>query len=71
VNVTSANFAGSGGSAAVGEGEAPGVGVAVVAPASAAPVWLSSFLQAEVRIIAEMAISKVIRKIIFVDLSAF
>ena len=42
MNVTSANFAGNGGSVVVGEGEAPGVGVAVAAPASAAPVGLSS-----------------------------
>lgn len=65
MKVTSANFAGNGGSAADGEGEAPGVGVADAAPASAAPVGLSSFLQADVKRTAEMAISKANRKIIF------
>jgi hypothetical protein len=68
VNVTSGNLAGNGGSVVDGDGEATGVGVAVVATASgAAPAFSFEdlFWQADVKRIAEIAISKTIRKIIF------
>jgi hypothetical protein len=72
--VTSPNFAGNGGSVVDGDGEAPGVGVAVVAPASGAAPEFSFedlFWQAEEKRAAEIAIGKINRKIIFVDASSF
>jgi len=66
VNVTSANFAGNGGSVVDGDGEAPGVGVAVVVPASgAAPAFSFEdlFWQAGVKSTAEITTSNVYRKI--------
>jgi len=66
VNVTSANFAGNGGSVVDGDGEAPGVGVAVAAPESGAVPAFSFevlFWQAGVKSAAEIATSKVNRKI--------
>ena len=66
MNVTSANFAGNGGSVVDGDGEAPGVGVAVVAPASGVALAFSFedlFWQAGVNRAAEIAISKINRKI--------
>jgi hypothetical protein len=68
VNVTSANFAGNGGSVVDGEGEAPGVGVAVVASAFGAEPAVSFedlFWQADVKMAAEIAVAKTNRKIIF------
>jgi hypothetical protein len=73
VNVTSANFAGNGGSAAVGEGEAPGVGVVAAPPSGEAPAFSFEdlFWQEDVKSAAEIMIKKVNRKIISVVLSSF
>jgi hypothetical protein len=59
-------LAGNGGSVVDGEGEAPGVGVAVVAPASVeerAVSFEDLFWQADVKRAAEIATSKINRKI--------
>ena len=67
MNVTSANFAGNGGSVVDGVAEAPGVGVAVAAPASGVAPGFSFedlFWQADVKRAAEIAIVKTNRKII-------
>ena len=74
MKVTSANLAGNGGSAVDGEGEAPGVGVAFVAPAFVAEPAVSFedlFWQADVKRAAKIAIVRTNRKIISIDLSSF
>jgi hypothetical protein len=70
VNVTSANLAGNGGSVANGDGETEGSGdgvAAVAAVSVAAPAFSFEdlFWQADVKKIAEIAISNENRKIIF------
>ena len=74
MKVTSANLAGNGGNVVDGEGEAPGVGVAVVAPAFCADPAVSFedlFWQADVKRTAKIAIARTNRKIISIDLSSF